>query len=57
MVFVVLIIGIINGFGIGKVFVSIMELLVGNVWGLMVLGFICLLLFLFLLFGLGVVIG
>lgn len=57
MAFVALIIGIINGSGIGKVFASIMEPLAGNVWGLMVLGFICSLPFLSPLLGPGAVIG
>ncbi len=57
MAFVALIIGIINGSGIGKVFASVMEPLAGNVWGLMVLGFICSLPFLSPLLGPGAVIG
>lgn len=57
MAFVALIIGIINGSGIGKVFASVMEPLAGNFWGLMVLGFICSLPFLSPLLGPGAVIG
>lgn len=57
MAFVALLIGIINGSGIGKVFASIMEPLAGNVWGLMILGFICSLPFLSPLLGPGAVIG
>lgn len=57
MAFVALLIGIINGSGIGKVFASVMEPLAGNVWGLMILGFICSLPFLSPLLGPGAVIG
>ncbi|AVK61455.1 PTS sorbitol transporter subunit IIB [Lactobacillus sp. CBA3605] len=57
MAFVALLIGIINGSGIGKAFASVMEPLAGNVWGLMILGFICSLPFLSPLLGPGAVIG
>ncbi|MFT9452298.1 PTS glucitol/sorbitol transporter subunit IIB [Liquorilactobacillus ghanensis] len=57
MAFVALLIGIINGSGIGKIFANVMEPLAGNVWGLMVLGFICSLPFLSPLLGPGAVIG
>ncbi|WP_395538457.1 PTS glucitol/sorbitol transporter subunit IIB [Lactiplantibacillus pentosus] len=57
MAFVALLIGIINGSGIGKVFASVMEPLAGNVWGLMILGFVCSLPFLSPLLGPGAVIG
>ncbi|RRK09496.1 PTS sorbitol transporter subunit IIB [Lactiplantibacillus garii] len=57
MAFVALLIGIINGSGIGKIFASVMEPLAGNVWGLMILGFICSLPFLSPLLGPGAVIG
>ncbi|WP_057895339.1 PTS glucitol/sorbitol transporter subunit IIB [Liquorilactobacillus oeni] len=57
MAFVALLIGIINGSGIGKVFAKVMEPLAGNVWGLMILGFICSLPFLSPLLGPGAVIG
>lgn len=57
MAFVALLIGIINGSGIGKVFANVMEPLAGNVWGLMILGFICSLPFLSPLLGPGAVIG
>ncbi|ETA73277.1 PTS glucitol/sorbitol transporter subunit IIB [Ligilactobacillus equi] len=57
MAFVALLIGIINGSGIGKVFATAMKPLAGNVWGLMALGFICSLPFLSPLLGPGAVIG
>lgn len=41
MAFVALLIGIIMGSGIGNWFAKIMVPLAGNVWGLMILGFIC----------------
>jgi len=57
MAFVALLVGIINGSGIGKVFAKVMSPLAGNVWGLMVLGLICSLPFLSPLLGPGAVIG
>ena len=57
MAFVSLLIGFINGSGIGKWFAKLMTPLAGNVWGLMVLGFICSLPFLTPLLGPGAVIG
>ncbi|EJN53782.1 PTS glucitol/sorbitol transporter subunit IIB [Loigolactobacillus coryniformis] len=57
MAFVALLIGIIQGSGIGKVFAKVMSPLAGNVWGLMVIGFICSLPFLSPLLGPGAVIG
>lgn len=57
MAFVALLVGIINGSGIGKVFAKVMEPLAGNVWGLMILGLICSLPFLSPLLGPGGVIG
>lgn len=57
MAFVSLIIGIINGSGIGKVFAKVMTPLAGNIWGLLLLGFICSLPFLSPLLGPGAVIG
>ncbi|KRM34662.1 sorbitol pts, eiibc [Agrilactobacillus composti DSM 18527 = JCM 14202] len=57
MAFVALLIGIIQGSGIGKAFAKIMVPLAGNVWGLMILGFICSLPFLSPLLGPGAVIG
>lgn len=57
MAFVALLIGIIQGSGIGKVFAKVMSPLAGNVWGLMAIGFICSLPFLSPLLGPGAVIG
>lgn len=57
MAFVALLIGIIQGSGVGKVFAKLMTPLAGNVWGLMVMGFICSLPFLSPLLGPGAVIG
>lgn len=57
MAFVALLIGIIQGSGIGKVFAKVMTPLAGNVWGLMIMGFICSLPFLSPLLGPGAVIG
>ncbi|WP_040978409.1 PTS glucitol/sorbitol transporter subunit IIB [Oceanobacillus jeddahense] len=57
MGFVALLIGIIQGSGIGDLFADIMSPLAGNIWGLMVIGFICSLPFLSPLLGPGAVIG
>ncbi|UTH12015.1 PTS glucitol/sorbitol transporter subunit IIB [Macrococcoides canis] len=57
MGFVALLIGIIQGSGIGDVFANIMSPLAGTVWGLMLIGFICSLPFLSPLLGPGGVIG
>lgn len=57
MGFVALLIGIIQGSGIGDIFAGIMSPLAGNIWGLMVIGFICSLPFLSPLLGPGAVIG
>ncbi|MEB7657801.1 PTS sorbitol transporter subunit IIB [Mammaliicoccus vitulinus] len=57
MGFVALLIGIIQGSGIGDLFAKFMSPLAGNIWGLLVIGFICSLPFLSPLLGPGGVIG
>ena len=57
MGFVALLIGIIQGSGIGDLFANIMSPLAGNIWGLMLIGLICSLPFLSPLLGPGGVIG
>ena len=57
MGFVALLIGIIQGSGIGNLFAKIMSPLAGNIWGLLAIGFICSLPFLSPLLGPGGVIG
>lgn len=57
MAFVAMLIGIIQGSGIGTVFANIMAPLAGNVFGLMLIGFICSLPFLSPLLGPGAVIA
>lgn len=57
MAFVALLIGIIQGSGIGDVFAKIMAPLAGNIWGLIIIGFISSLPFLSPLLGPGAVIG
>ncbi|MCD8820656.1 MULTISPECIES: PTS glucitol/sorbitol transporter subunit IIB [Staphylococcus] len=57
MGFVALLIGIIQGSGIGKLFANVMSPLAGNIWGLMAIGLICSLPFLSPLLGPGGVIG
>lgn len=57
MAFVAMLIGIIQGSGIGNVFANIMAHLAGSVWGLMLIGFICSLPFLSPLLGPGAVIA
>ncbi|MCT3226420.1 PTS sorbitol transporter subunit IIB [Lactiplantibacillus plantarum] len=57
MAFVALLIGIIQGSGIGKLFAKLMTPLAGNIWGLLIVGFICSLPFLSPLLGPGAVIG
>lgn len=57
MGFVSMLIGLIQGSGIGNVFAQIMTPLAGNIWGLMLIGFICSLPFLSPLLGPGAVIA
>ncbi|MCO7127239.1 PTS glucitol/sorbitol transporter subunit IIB [Sporolactobacillus shoreicorticis] len=57
MAFVAMIIGIIQGSGVGTWFGKVMSPLAGNIWGLMLIGFICSLPFLSPLLGPGGVIG
>lgn len=57
MGFVALLIGMIQGSGVGDAFANVMSPLAGNVWGLMIIGFICSLPFLSPLLGPGGVIG
>ncbi len=57
MAFVSLLIGIIQGSGIGNIFAKIMSPLAGDVWGLLLIGFICSLPFLSPLLGPGAVIA
>ena len=52
-----MLIGIIQGSGIGNVFANIMAPLAGSVWGLMLIGFVCSLPFLSPLLGPGAVIA
>jgi glucitol/sorbitol PTS system EIIB component len=57
MAFVSLLIGIIQGSGIGNVFAKAMAPFAGNIWGLLLIGFICSLPFLSPLLGPGAVIA
>jgi len=57
MAFVSLLIGIIQGSGVGTVFANLMKPLAGNVFGLIIIGFICSLPFLSPLLGPGAVIS
>lgn len=57
MAFVALLIGIIQGSGVGDIFAKIMAPLTGNIWGLIIIGFICSLPFLSPLLGPRAVIG
>jgi len=57
MAFVSLLIGIIQGSGIGNLFAKVMSPLAGNIWGLILIGFICSLPFLSPLLGPGGVIA
>ncbi|MFD2617586.1 PTS glucitol/sorbitol transporter subunit IIB [Terrilactibacillus laevilacticus] len=57
MAFVAMLIGIIQGSGIGTWFGNVMSPLAGNIWGLILIGFVCSLPFLSPLLGPGGVIG
>ena len=57
MAFVSLLIGVINGSGVGNWIAKLMVPLAGNVWGLIIIGFICSLPFLSPLLGPGAVIS
>ncbi|WP_127837445.1 PTS glucitol/sorbitol transporter subunit IIB [Clostridium prolinivorans] len=57
MAFVSMLIGIIQGSGIGNVFAKIMAPLAGSIWGLLLIGFVCSLPFLSPLLGPGAVIA
>lgn len=57
MAFVAMLIGIIQGSGLGTVFANIMAPLAGSVWGLIIIGFICSLPFLSPILGPGAVIS
>ncbi|WP_411842794.1 PTS glucitol/sorbitol transporter subunit IIB [Salinicoccus sp. HZC-1] len=57
MGFVALLIGIIQGSGVGDAFANVMSPLAGNIWGLIIIGFVCSLPFLSPLLGPGGVIG
>lgn len=57
MAFVSLLIGIIQGSGIGDLFAKVMTPLAGNIWGLIIIGFICSLPILSPLLGPGAVVG
>lgn len=57
MAFVSLLIGLIEGSGLGKLFAKLMVPMAGSVWGLLIIGFICSLPFLSPILGPGAVIG
>jgi PTS system, glucitol/sorbitol-specific, IIBC component len=57
MAFVAMLIGVIQGSGIGSLFAKIMTPLAGNIWGLLLIGFVCSLPFLSPLLGPGGVIA
>jgi len=57
MAFVAMMIGIIQGSGLGSIFANIMAPLAGSVWGLIIIGFICSLPFLSPILGPGAVIS
>ena len=57
MAFVSLLVGLIEGSGLGKLFAKLMVPMAGSVWGLLIIGFICSLPFLSPILGPGAVIG
>lgn len=57
MAFVSLLVGLIEGSGLGKLFAKLMVPMAGSAWGLLIIGFICSLPFLSPILGPGAVIG